>query len=146
MLRALRLAGGELSVLLCDGHVMRGLNRRHRGSDYATDVLAFEMLQSGEPLSQAPLLGDIVISIPTAARQARKAGKDTLAETTMLLAHGLLHLLGLDHRDAAEDRRMRARTDMLIMAASQRAGTARRTRGGQLGARGVENSPRRRVP
>lgn len=132
MLRALGLSEAELSILLCDGTVMRALNRRHRGGDYATDVLAFEMLAPDAVTSRERLLGDIVISIPTAARQARKAGKDTLSEVTMLLAHGLLHLLGLDHRDVTEDRRMRARTDVLVAAAGPARGPGRHTGGGQV--------------
>jgi probable rRNA maturation factor len=118
MLAALSLHNAELSVLLCDGSVMRALNRRHRGGDYATDVLSFALLDANSLSTASPrLLGDVVISIPTAARQARAAGKETMAELTMLLAHGLLHLLGFDHRDRREERCMLARTDMLVSAA-----------------------------
>lgn len=121
MLQALGLANAELSILLCDDRVMRALNRTHRGRDRSTDVLAFAMAE-GMPVPRAvhAVLGDIVISRPTAARQARTAGRDPLAEATMLLAHGLLHLLGFDHRTRAEERRMRALTDLLVAAATGR--------------------------
>jgi len=118
MLRALSLADAELSVVLCDDAVMRDLNRRYRKRDRTTDVLAFAMNEGPRmPAVVAAPLGDVVISVPTAARQARTAGKRTVDEITILLAHGLLHLLGFDHGTPAEDRRMRARTDALVGAA-----------------------------
>jgi probable rRNA maturation factor len=118
MLSALQLADAELSILLCDDALIRGLNRRHRGRDHATDVLAFAMAE-GRPLPRTActMLGDVVISLPTATRQAKAAGRDPLAEVTILLAHGLLHLLGVDHRTRTQERRMLARTDALVAAA-----------------------------
>ena len=62
------------------------------------------------------MLGDVIISLDTATRQARERGIVTRDEVRMLLAHGLLHLLGWDHRDDAEDARMRAETDRLLAA------------------------------
>lgn len=118
MLRALAAAEAELSLLLCDDAAMHALNARYRKIDRTTDVLAFPLAQAWPgrvPRSQ--LLGDIVISIDTARAQAARAGRSLEAEATELLAHGLLHLLGLDHRDENELRRMRARTDLLVMAA-----------------------------
>jgi probable rRNA maturation factor len=122
MLSALRLEQAELSLVLCDDRAIHALNREHRGIDRPTDVLAFAQSE-GQPMpavSKARLLGDVVISLPTARRQARAAGHSALAETTMLLAHGLLHLLGFDHQTLREERRMRARTDALIAAAQPR--------------------------
>jgi probable rRNA maturation factor len=118
MLAALALEHAELSILLCDDLIMRGLNRDYRKRDRATDVLAFAM-REGEPIagSGAGVLGDIVISLPTAARQARANGCELRTEITSLLAHGLLHLLGFDHQTAPTERRMRARTDALVAAA-----------------------------
>ncbi len=118
MLAALSLRDAELSIRLCDDAVMRRLNRRYRGLDRTTDVLAFAMAE-GEPTPQTAgrLLGDVVISLPTAARNARGAGRRPLDEVTWLLAHGLLHLLGFDHQTPAQDRRMRARADALVAAA-----------------------------
>jgi probable rRNA maturation factor len=119
MLRALALEDAELSVVLCDDAVMRELNRRYRKRDRSTDVLAFAQREGrAMPPAHAVLLGDIVIALPTAARQARIARKPLIAEVALLLAHGLLHLLGCDHRTVNEDRRMRARTDLLLAAAA----------------------------
>lgn len=121
MLRALALSEVELSIVLCDDALMRSLNRRYRKRDRTTDVLAFAMSEGARmPAVGNCMLGDVVISVPTAARQARAAGKRTIEEITVLLAHGLLHLLGFDHRTAAEERRMRARTDALVWAARGR--------------------------
>jgi probable rRNA maturation factor len=131
MLRALRLADSELSIVLCDDRRMRSLNLRHRGKDRTTDVLAFA-LHDGIALGFADprWLGDVVISLPTAARQARARGQGVAEEVRMLLAHGLLHLLGDDHRTLAQARRMSARTDALRAAARVR---PRTTRGGPRG-------------
>jgi len=120
MLDALSLSSAELSVLLCDDEVIRRLNREHRRLDRSTDVLSFSM-REGEPLvsdeGAGQLLGDVVISLSTAARQAEAAGHGLLREVITLLAHGLLHLLGLDHQTDEEERRMQARTEMLRAAA-----------------------------
>ncbi|MFI5308488.1 MAG: rRNA maturation RNase YbeY [Polyangiales bacterium] len=115
MLAALGLEDAELSILLCDDTVMRELNRRHRGLDRTTDVLAFAM-REGEPSPAAGMLGDIVISEPTARANARASSRLAKEEITFLLAHGLLHLLGDDHRTRTQERRMTARTHMLIAA------------------------------
>jgi probable rRNA maturation factor len=120
MLRALGLAHEELSVLLCDDAVMRRLNRDYRHKDRPTDVLAFAMHEGKPLISAVGLLGDVVISWPTAARQARAQGWPPEREVCMLLAHGLLHVLGFDHVTLAQERRMRARTDMLMSAALPR--------------------------
>jgi probable rRNA maturation factor len=81
---------GEVSVLFCGDRRMRTLNRRYRRKDRSTDVLAF-------PAGGAELLGDIVISVPFASRQARRRGEPTSREIERLLVHGLLHLHGYDH-------------------------------------------------
>jgi len=120
MLRALSLPEAELSVMLCDDATIHALNREHRRRNKPTDVLAFA-LREGEPLQGAEaLLGDVVISIDTARRQAAERNHSLWAEVTLLLAHGLLHLIGYDHRTDAEERRMNARADMLIAASSVR--------------------------
>lgn len=130
MLEALGMTGAELSILLCDDATIHTLNRRYRKKDKPTDVLAFAM-------EDPKILGDVVISIETARRQA----KTTLSgEVTLLLAHGLLHLLGYDHRTDAEERRMKARTDMLCAAANARPhGKRRRDR-----ARGTKKPTKKR--
>jgi len=121
MLIALRLADAELSIVFCGDAAMHRLNASFRGIDKPTDVLAFAQ---GEQLAvpfaheRARVLGDIVLSLPTASRQAREKKRAVLEELTMLLAHGLLHLLGIDHRTQTEWRRMQARTDLLRMCAT----------------------------
>lgn len=118
MLRHLRLRGAELSVALVDDATIHALNKAYRRKDKPTDVLAFPML---DPVPETPagLLGDVIVSVPTARRQAARRRRPLLAELTMLLAHGLLHLLGYDHRDEAEERVMTARTRELEAAAAR---------------------------
>jgi probable rRNA maturation factor len=116
MLRALDLADVELSILLCNDREIHALNRDYRHKDRPTDVLAFALREGhgGELARRA--LGDVVISIETARRQAAAAKHPVFTEVSMLLAHGLLHLLGWDHRTDEEDRRMRREVDRLLVA------------------------------
>lgn len=115
----------ELSVALVDDATIQALNRDFRGQDRPTDVLAFAMREGEampEPRPGEPeLLGDVVISVDTARRQASERGRPLLDELTMLLAHGLLHLLGYDHATKAEEKVMSARTRELEQAAVTRA-------------------------
>lgn len=127
MLAAMRLSDREISILLCDDAIIHALNRDYRHKDKPTDVLAFAMSEGEVPSMHEHVLGDVVISLDTAARQARAHARSLEDEATMLLAHGLLHLLGLDHRDRKEERRMTARTD-LLRAAANRGGRSRRDR------------------
>jgi probable rRNA maturation factor len=115
ILAALRLSAVELSIVLVDDRTMRRLNREHRDEDHATDVLSFPLWEGeGAALAEAGgLLGDVVLAVDVAAKQAKKRAIPLDEEATMLLAHGVLHLLGLDHRDRTEERRMTARTDAL---------------------------------
>lgn len=92
----------ELSLRLTDDAEIQCLNRTYRQLDKPTDVLAFAALESAMPHLpdlEALYLGDIVISIDTAARQAAEQHHDLRRELTWLAAHGLLHLLGWDHPD-----------------------------------------------
>jgi probable rRNA maturation factor len=114
MLEALKLADAELSLLLCDDATIHALNRDYRGKDRPTDVLAFAMREGEGGALHPGLLGDVVISVETARRQAKEHGRTIVAEVTFLLAHGLLHLLGFDHQTPEEERRMNARTDALL--------------------------------
>jgi len=96
----------ELSLDLVGDRRIRRLNRQYRGRDYPTDVLAFPMRNVVGPASS--LLGDVVISLHTAARQAEARGHSLDHEVGMLLIHGTLHLCGYDHeRGVREARRMR---------------------------------------
>lgn len=103
--RLMRLVGKrdcELSILLCDDGVITELNREYRGVNSPTDVLSFAMSE-GEDVGQGnAVLGDIVISVETALRQAREGGVSLSTEITSLLVHGLLHLLGYDHSTPEE--------------------------------------------
>lgn len=108
VLRAAAAQAGEVTVVLADDHTMRELNRRYRGYDRTTDVLAFP--QNGP----AHLLGDVVISLPQAARQARRAGHPLEHEVALLAIHGTLHLLGYEDETPAGRRRMhRTQTELL---------------------------------
>lgn len=101
----------EVALRLTGDAAIHELNRDYRGVDRPTDVLAFA-LREGEGGDLHPeVLGDIVISVDTAARQAR-AG--LLSELLFLAAHGLCHLLGYDHRDDAEEAEMNARMRDLL--------------------------------
>ncbi len=109
LLRALDLRHGELSLLLVSDGEMRRLNRRWRGRDRPTDVLAFAQAE-GPGGAPDGMLGDVVISVDTARRQAAERGETLGREAERLLVHGVLHLLGYDHeRSMAEARRMQRR-------------------------------------
>jgi len=96
----------ELSLALVRDRRMRALNREWRGKDRPTDVLSFP--QHGRSI------GDVVISLDTARRQAREGGWSLAAELRRLLAHGLLHCLGHDHQTPAQARRMAAAERRLL--------------------------------
>jgi probable rRNA maturation factor len=107
MLRSLRVRG-ELSVALVGDAAVRRLNREWRGKDRPTDVLSFPQEARGR------LLGDVVISLDTARRQAREGGWSLAAELRRLLAHGLLHCLGHGHERRTDARRMAAAERKLL--------------------------------
>lgn len=95
----------EVSVFFCGDRRMAGLNRRWRRKDRPTDVLAFPA-GGGD----GGFLGDIVISVPYATRQARRRGEAPAKEIDRLLLHGYLHLLGYDHEtDEGEMEALEAR-------------------------------------
>jgi len=104
MREALGLSG-EVSVLLTTDKGIRGLNRRFRRKDKATDVLSFPVDDS-EPVFSDGSAGDLAISVDTAARQAQEQGHALSVELRILMMHGLLHLAGYDHEtdDGAMDR------------------------------------------
>jgi len=119
-------ASAELSILFVGDQRMRGLNRRYRGKDRTTDVLAFPM--RGVPHSSSHLLGDVVIAVPTAARQAEQGHRSLDEELTVLLIHGILHLCGYDHeRSETEARRMYRRERMILRSISRLSTRANRT-------------------
>jgi len=98
VLSAIDAADAELSVVLCGDDTIRTLNAEWRAKDAATDVLSFPQ---GEMPPGAPRhLGDVVISVDTAQRQADELGHALDDELGVLLTHGVLHLLGHDHHEA----------------------------------------------
>ena len=88
----------EVSVLLTDDHLMTELNRDYRGINAPTDVLSFAQLEGNEnELLNSTILGDIVISLETAERQAIDESHSLEEEVAFLTVHGVLHLVGFDH-------------------------------------------------
>jgi probable rRNA maturation factor len=121
--RTLDLPDQAVTVVTLTGdEELREYNRRYRGLDEPTDVLAFAARE--EPTDrrfQAPpgtqdWLGDIVISLPRAREQARAAGHPVDDEVRLLAVHGLLHLLGYDHAEPAEEAAMTALTNRILAA------------------------------
>ncbi len=113
LLRALQLSDAELSLLLVSDLEMRRLNHVYRGKDRPTDVLSFSQ-REGLGMTANGLLGDVVISLDTARRQAADHRASLARESERLLIHGLLHLLGYDHeRSRTEARRMQRRERVL---------------------------------
>lgn len=108
LLRLLGEGRAELTISLVDDREMRRLNAAYRGNDRPTDVLAFAMREGKRAAGDETVLGDVVISLDTAQRQAESRSHAVDEEVTTLLIHGVLHLLGYDHeRSPAEARRMR---------------------------------------
>ena len=103
-----------------DDRGIHALNRQHRHKDKPTDVLAFPMDSTALSGKAPRLLGDIAISLDTALRQARQRKHELVDEVTHLLAHGLLHLLGYDHRTDREERRMNREVERLVAYAGAR--------------------------
>ena len=126
MLTELGLAEVELSIALTDDEEIHELNRVFRHKDRPTDVLAFAMREGqafgAHPIadasnSRSELLGDVVVSVETARRQAARRRRALERELCELLAHGLLHLVGYDHRTKDEERVMGKETRRLCRAA-----------------------------
>jgi rRNA maturation RNase YbeY len=108
VLAELRASDAELSLVLAADPEMAELNARYRGRAGPTDVLSFSLLEGAGAEFRGGLLGDVVIGVEVAARQARRAGRSLDDEVARLVIHGVLHLLGWDHERDAEARAMRA--------------------------------------
>lgn len=110
--------GSSLSLTLVDDAAIRTLNREHRGKDKPTDVLSFSLVEGNgaAPPEQERLLGDVVISVDTAKRQAKDYSATLQDELYRLLIHGILHVLGHDHERADERRAMVAQERRLAAA------------------------------
>jgi rRNA maturation RNase YbeY len=109
LLEALGEPDAELSVALVDDASGAALNERWRRRRGATDVLAFPLAEGRHARHRGALLGDVVIAVGVARRQAEENGHDLEIECRRLLVHGVLHLLGYDHARPDEARVMRAR-------------------------------------
>lgn len=106
----------ELGIVVTDDEQMRKLNSRYAGEAKATDVLSFSLREGEEFVSPdgTERLGEVIISLETAERQAAEAGHAVADEMAHLLVHGILHLLGYDHLEPEDERAMRAREDALL--------------------------------
>ena len=111
----------EMSLVFTDSETVQRLNRDYRGVDRATDVLAFYMLPQKEadssfvpPPDGVLHLGEVIVSYPKAVQQAKEQGHSVEPELALLIIHGTLHLLGYDHEQTEEERRMRQREKELL--------------------------------
>jgi len=124
---------GDVGLVIADDDTVRDLNKRYRGLDENTDVLSFSPSHRGEyygpdkPLSssddditfvlppgQETPLGEIIISYPQTTRQAAEAGHSAEREMALLIAHGLLHLLGHDHVKDEEEALMKEKEAQVL--------------------------------
>ena len=128
--------GREFLCLIADDRELRRLNRQFRGADYATDVLSFP--------GEGAAAGEMAISVERAAAQAREYGHSRLDEIRILMLHGALHLLGMDHETdggamARAEARWRARLDLPVglIARVELAGGAAKSGAAKSGARGT---------
>lgn len=125
LLRSCGQSNSELSIMLVSDAHIQTLNAQYRHKNKPTNVLSFP-LQEGTELPNGIMLGDIVISIDTAATEARQQGRPLREHLNRLLIHGLLHLLGMDHeRSAGEAEAMSAREASLLKKLHQQERSAR---------------------
>ena len=96
-LKVVPAGGAGATVAFVSDRLMRGLNRRWRGKAGTTDVLSFPSGQEEFERGAGATLGDVVVSVEQAARQASEHGLDFEGEVAQLILHGLLHLCGYDH-------------------------------------------------
>ncbi|TBL67604.1 rRNA maturation RNase YbeY [Paenibacillus thalictri] len=131
-----RVTDGEVALTLVDDAEIHGLNKQYRGIDRPTDVLSFAMQEMGddeleivyetdesdeaaEDASESDgqfeePLGDIIISVERAVQQAEEYGHSFERELGFLFVHGFLHLIGYDHQDEAEEKKMFGKQDEIL--------------------------------
>lgn len=110
-------SSAEISLVLVDDQEIQVLNKTYREHDLPTDVLSFPLWDEGEEdVVGEILLGDIVISLETAQRQAEEYGHTLEREVAYLMVHGLLHLLGYDHLSSGEKQIMRQKEEEILHA------------------------------
>lgn len=103
VLKGLGCDNCEISILLVDDNTMSEMNKRYLNRQGTTNVLAFPMRKGLFFEINPRLLGDVVISVETAAREAKEAKIDVESRLTYLLVHGILHLVGFDHENSGRD-------------------------------------------
>ncbi len=111
----------ELSILFTDDEQMAALNRQYRGKEGATDVLSFSMMEDLDPEAGATpfapaMLGDVVVSVDTALRDAKELEESFERTVDRLLVHGILHLLGHDHEKSRNDRAAMVKEEERLLA------------------------------
>ncbi len=107
----------EMAIIVTTDDGIRELNRGFRSMDEPTDVLSFAAAEGPEfvlPEGLPPYLGDVIISLPTAQRQAAERGGTLRAELALLVAHGCLHLVGYDHATPEQQRAMWAVQESIL--------------------------------
>src|SRR3972149_6719039 len=107
----------ELSIALVKKEKIQELNLKHRGKNSATDVLSYPLADEGEestPLAESLLLGEVIISPEVAEFQAKDYGHSLEEELSILLVHGILHLLDYDHQAPEEAERMRNQERVIL--------------------------------
>ena len=109
-------AAVEVSVRIVDRGESQALNATFRQQDKPTNVLSFPADTRGTPDGEPRLLGDVVVSAPVVGAEAREQGKPAASHWAHMLVHGTLHLLGFDHEQQSEARRMEA-LEVRILAA-----------------------------
>jgi probable rRNA maturation factor len=107
LLKELDIENHEISVLIVDDEQIRKINRDYLNRDRSTNVISFAMTEGFSGNIHPEILGDIVISAETALRDALAAGLQFGDEMEFLLIHGLLHLIGYNHENTKETRRMK---------------------------------------
>ena len=105
----------ELSILFVSADHMRRLNSHFAGDDYATDVLAFPMMEGEDDDEEGgALLGDVVVCPAVASKNAERMGHSLEAELGVLVVHGTLHLLGYDHQGPTDKEKMERRQSEIL--------------------------------
>jgi probable rRNA maturation factor len=114
--KAAKLGQVDVSVTFVIDAEIRALNRHWRGKDKATDVLSFSAWEGEQILGDERFLGDLIIGVETAARQARACGHSFSVEVGVLVCHGLCHLAGLDHERGVVEAERQLMVEMNILA------------------------------
>ncbi|OIO32885.1 MAG: rRNA maturation RNase YbeY [Candidatus Omnitrophica bacterium CG1_02_40_15] len=111
-LKAMAEDDAELSLVLVNDMYIRNLNWKYRQKDFATDVLAFPMRDSRR--LSGSILGDVVISVETAKREAKKRKKNFQEEFNLYFVHGILHLLGYGDEKPRARKKMKAKEQEIL--------------------------------